>query len=156
MKNVISYLKRYYLEIDPILIQAMQRWGHILERSLIALIFVWFGSLKVFGQTSATSIIAKSIYWFDPNIMVPILGAWEIAIGFTLAWSLTLRIAILLLFIRFPGTVLALFYHYEECFHGSILLPTIQGQYLLKELTLVGAAMIIGSSVRHMDKNLAA
>lgn len=148
-------MERYLRKIDKALIPVMKRLGHRTERYLLAIVFIWFGLLKILGETSASSIIAKSIYWFEPEIIIPILGVWEIFMGASLLFNFTLRFAILLLFIRLPGTLLAFHYHFYECFSGSIFLPTIQGQYLIKELTLVGAALVIGSSkkMEYLDKN---
>ena len=125
----------------------MHLLGHQLERYLLAIVFIWFGLLKLLGEKSATSIIAKSIYWMEPEFVVPLLGTWEILIGICLVFKSRLRIAVFLLLLRIPGSFLALIYHFDECFSGSYFIPTIQGQYLIKELTLVGAALIIGSTV---------
>ena len=134
--------------IETRILSRASRWGHFWERGLLGVIFVWFGLLKVTGNLSAGSIIAKSVYWFDPNIVVPFLGCWEIVMGLSLFHHRLLRLAILLFLIRIPGTFLALYYHYNECFLGSIFLPTVQGQYLLKEITLVGAALVIAGSIK--------
>ena len=141
-------MKRILRKTDRALVPLMRRLGHRTERYLLAIVFIWFGTLKIIGETSATSIVAKSIYWFNPELIVPLLGTWELVMGASLIFNFSLRLAILLLFVRVPGTLLAFYYHFAECFSGSILLPTIQGQYLIKELTLVGAALVIGSTIK--------
>lgn len=123
------------------------RLGHSIERYFISILFIWFGSLKIFGELSASSIIAKSVYWWDPKFVVPILGIWELLMGILFINRMTAKFAIFLFFLRLPGTFLALIYHWDKCFSGSVFVPTIQGQYLLKELTIVGAALIIGSTI---------
>lgn len=143
-----SQWSRHLDPLDRRLTHLMERQGHRAERWLLGVIFLWFGLLKVFGQTSASSIIAESIYWFDPDWVVPFLGWWEVVIGSTLIAPRCQRLAVLLLFIRMPGTGLALMYHYDACFSGNVLTPTIQGQYLLKEISLIGAALVIGGTVR--------
>ena len=80
--------------------------------------------------------------------MVPFLGLWELVIGLMLVIPGAQRIGVLLIALRLPGTVIALIVKYPQCFDGSILIPTMQGQYLLKELTLLGAALVIGGTVR--------
>lgn len=104
------------------------------------------------GQSSATSIVAKTVYWFDPTLVVPILGVWELVIGLGLIVKPMIRWALLLLLIRLPGNLVALIVHFDTCFEGSIWLPSIQGQYLLKEMTLVGAAMVIAARVLFTPK----
>ncbi len=126
----------------------MHRTGHRFDRLLIGALFIWFGSLKMAGLPSATSIIAKTVYFGDPTVTVPILGAWEAAIGICLIHRPFLRAALLLLFIRLPGTLLALILKFDVCFDGAIWAPTIQGQYLIKDFVLIGTAMIIGGTVR--------
>ena len=143
LKNALTNLSK----IDIGLTRQARKMGHRAERYLIGGLFIWFGLLKLTGQTSATSIIAKSVYWFEPATIIPILGGWEVLMGICLLFRTTIRLAIALFFIRVPGTILALIYHWDECFADSILIPTIQGQYLIKELTLVGAALVIASSL---------
>ena len=130
----------------------MHRRGHRLDRLAIATVFIWFGALKVAGFESATSVIAKTIYVGSPEVMVTILGAWELAIGLCLFWRPTVRIAVLLLAVRLPGTFLALVLRPDVCWTDTFLVPTIQGQYLIKDLILFSAAMIIGGTVR--DENV--
>lgn len=134
--------------IDARVTRWMDRSGHPVERWLLGLLFVWFGTLKITGQTSATSIIAKTIYVGDPSVTVPVLGVWEVCIGLCLIFAPLLRLAIALMLLRLPGTLLALVLKSDECFEGSILTPTIQGQYLLKDAALLGAALVLGSTVR--------
>jgi hypothetical protein len=126
----------------------MDHWGHPIERFGLGTIFIWFGFLKVAGETSATSIIAKTVYFGDPAVTVAFLGFWEAAIGLCFIFRPANRVAILLLLIRLPGTALALVLSADQCFEGSPLTPTIQGQYLLKEITLIGAALVIGGTLR--------
>lgn len=140
----MNFFKRH----DQSIIYFMRKYGEPVERILLGGYFLWFGLLKVFGGKSASSIIAKSIYWVNPAFGVPALGVWEALIGFGLLFTTLHRMAILLLMLRVPGVILALIYHYDECFKTSFLEPSIQGQYLIKQLTLIGAALVIGSTIK--------
>ncbi len=146
--GIIKKLKRKISVFEDHNLPKFSQWGHFWERVLLGIIFIWFGLLKVTGNPSATSIIAKSVFWFEPHFIVPFLGYWEMTMGLTLLYSRFLRLAILLLLVRIPGTFLALYYHYNECFSESIFLPTTQGQYLIKEISLVGVALVIAGSIR--------
>lgn len=126
----------------------LEKYGHVAHRVSLALLFVWFGLLKPLGHKTATSLLAHTIYWGDPEVMVPILGWWEVTIGVCLLIRPLNRVALLLLVIRLPGTILAFILLPEVCFDGSPLTPTIEGQYLVKDLVLFTAAMIIGGTVR--------
>lgn len=45
---------------DPAVARGMHRYGHPLHRVLLGGLFLWLGSLEVFGHASATSIIAHA------------------------------------------------------------------------------------------------
>lgn len=130
----------------------MHRWGHFLHRIPLGVFFLWLGLLKVLGQPSATSLIAQAVYIGDPALTVPLLGIWEMMIGLGLLYKPMLRLGLLLLFIRLPGTMIALIVHWEICFDVAPFVPTVVGQYLIKDLILFGAAMVIGGTVRLADK----
>ena len=126
----------------------LEKYGHISHRLALALLFIWFGLLKPLGYKTATSVLAHTIYWGSPDVMVPILGWWEVVLGLGLLIRPLVRIALLLLVVRLPGTLLAFVLLPEVCFEGSVLTPTPEGQYLVKDLVLFTAAMIIGGTVR--------
>lgn len=126
----------------------MERWGHRIHRLTLGLIFLWFGSLKVMGHKSATTLIAHAVYFAPAEIMVPILGYWEAAIGLCLIVLPLARVGLLLLAIRLPGTLLALVLSADVCFVETPWVPSPEGQYLVKDLLLFGAAMVIGGTVR--------
>lgn len=126
----------------------MHAYGHVTHRVALAMLFIWFGLLKPFGYKTTTSLLAHTIYLGSPEVMVPILGWWEVAIGVCLLFRPLIRLGLLLLIIRLPGTLLAFFLMPEICFHDSVFVPTPEGQYLIKDLVLFTAAMIIGGTVR--------
>jgi uncharacterized membrane protein YkgB len=143
-----EWFRRRMREMDRAVGRFMERAGHRVERLMLGGLFVWFGMLKVFGQESATSIIAKTVYFGTPETMVPVLGAWEALIGVTLWFQATLRVSIGLLVVRLIGTLAAFVAApTETLFHEFPWAPTIQGQYLAKDLCLLGAALVIGGTV---------
>ena len=114
----------------------------------LGLLFVWFGSLKIVGHKTATSIIAHTIYWGSPEDIVPLLGSFELSIGLCLLIRPLARAAILMLLVRLPGSVLALLMLPEVCWQEFPFAPTIAGQYLIKDITIFFAAIAIAGSVR--------
>ena len=114
----------------------------------LGLVFVWFGALKVLGTSPAEGLIASTVVWFDPEIFVPILGWWEIAIGVCLAVPILNRAGILLLALQMPGTFLPLVLLPHKCFEGAVWDLTIEGQYIVKNLVIIGSALVLGGMVR--------
>lgn len=134
--------------VDRAIALWMLRWGHLLHRDAMGVFFLWLGLLKVFGYKSATSLIAHTVYLGSPEVTVTVLGVWEALIGLCLLVRPLIRVALLLLFIRLPGTLLALFIKADVCFVSVPLVPTIEGQYLIKDAILITAAIVIGGTVR--------
>ena len=79
---------------------------------------------------------------------MPILGLWEVAIGICLIFHRLVRVALLLLAIRLPGTLLALVLRADVCFVEVPWVPSLEGQYLVKDFLLFGAALVIGGTIR--------
>lgn len=125
----------------------MQTYGHVAHRYGLGLLFVWFGLLKPFGYKTTTSLLAHTVYFGDPEVVVPILGWWEVAIGLCLIFRPLNRVGLGLLMVRLPGTLLAFVLLPGVCFEGSVWVPTPEGQYLVKDLVLFTAAMIIGGTI---------
>ena len=134
--------------IDHRITTRLQQMGHPLHRVSLAVLFIWLGLLKQFGVETGSSLIAQTIYWGPTDVMVPLLGWWEVGIGIGLLVRPLIRVALLLLAIRLPGTALALVFHPDITFADSILSPTPAGQFLIKDLMLFSAAMVIGGTVR--------
>lgn len=139
-------------ETDQKIAGWMYRNGRFLLRISLAVVFIWFGALKPFGLSPAHELVAKTVYWLDPEIFIPILGIWEVLIGVCLLFRPLLRVAILLLFLQMPGTALPLVLLPEVCFVKMPFVLTLEGQYIIKNLTLISAAIVIGGTVRGISK----
>ena len=133
--------------LDQRLTAWMHRHGHRLERRAIGVLFAWFGLNKLLGFKSATSIIAETVYVGTPETSARLLGLWELAIGLCLFIYPLARVGVGLLAIRLPGTLLALIIKADVCWHEPFV-PTVQGQYLIKDVVLITAAMVIGGTLR--------
>lgn len=142
----------YFEKVDCFITKWMDRYGLFLLRIFVAIIFIWFGTLKLLDMSPESELIRKTVYWVSPNLFMPFLGCWEVAIGITLLYHPLIRISILLLFLQLPGTILPFFILPEICFNSIPFGPTLEGQYIIKNLVLVGAAFVIGSKVRQQKK----
>jgi len=127
----------------------MRQHGATLLRLSLGVIFVWFGALKFFdGLSPAEPLVRRTVYWFDPDTFLPILAAWEVLIGLGLLFRPLIRGAIFLLFLQMPGTLLPLVLLPEVCFTSVPFGLTLEGQYIIKNLVLISAALVIGGTVR--------
>jgi len=140
-------MKRALQELDQTLIDLFQRYGHRLHRISVGVLYVWFGLLKPLGHDTTTSLLAHTIYLGDPDQMVLVLGWWEVLIGVCLLLRPLVRVAVFLLVVRLPGTILAFLIEPEILFFSFPFAPTPEGQYLIKDLTLFLASIAIAGTV---------
>jgi uncharacterized membrane protein YkgB len=131
-------------EFDSLLIDSLNKWSLLALRLSLGVVFIWFGALKPFGDSPANGVIVKTIYWFDPDIFIQILGFWEVLIGICLLYTPLIRFGLFLLAIQMPGTFLPLILRPEICFLNFPFELTLEGQYIIKNLVLIGAAMVVG------------
>ena len=136
----ISDLKKFDLK----LITFFNRVSLPALRISLGIVFIWYGVLKVFGDSPANDLITKTVYWFNPDVFIPILGIWEAAIGLCLLVPSFIRVGLFLLALQMPGTFLPLVLLPEVCFVSIPFNLTLEGQYIVKNLVLIGAAMAVG------------
>jgi hypothetical protein len=58
-----------------------------------------------------------------------------------------MRVGLFLLALQMPGTFLPLVLRPEICFIGNPFNLTLEGQYIVKNLVLIGAALVVGSRI---------
>jgi uncharacterized membrane protein YkgB len=134
--------------LDAVLIPFLQRWSLPALRWSLAIVFIWFGALKVFGVSPVVDLVASTVYWVDPEWFVPVLGVVEILIGIGLASRIGLRIVLLALIAQMLGTFLVFLLLPEIAFQdGNPLKLTVEGEFVLKNLVLLSAAMVVGAEV---------
>ena len=53
--------------LDAVLIPFLQRWSLPALRWSLAIVFVWFGALKLLGVSPVVDLVASTVYWVDPR-----------------------------------------------------------------------------------------
>ena len=119
-----------------------------LLRIPIFIIFFWFGFLKVLDLSPAQQLVKDTVFWMpllSAENWTYIIGLWEILIAVCFLFKNTTIIAMILLFIQMSGTFLPLIILPEVTFQDSNpLIPTLEGQYIIKNIIIITAALIIG------------
>jgi uncharacterized membrane protein YphA (DoxX/SURF4 family) len=143
-----------YHRVDAAITEWMARNGVRLLRISLGVVFLWFGVLKFFpGLSPATQLAQKTIEVLTfgsvpPTVAINVLAAWESAIGLGLIFGLFMRATLLLLFVQMLGTITPIFLFPELVFTRVPYAPTLEGQYIIKNLVLVSAGIVIGATVR--------
>ncbi len=118
-------------------------------RVSLGVIFFWFGALKLFpGLSPAEDLVKATIFFIDPDLFFPVLAVWEMLIGLGLIFGKAMRLTLLLLFLQIPGTVLPLFILPDVTWQHIPYSPTVEGQYIIKNMVLVSAGLVLGATVR--------
>ncbi len=132
--------------LDERLRPLLARIGVPLLRISLGVVFLWFGLLKIFDVSPVSGLVAKTIYWFDPDVVIPALGAFEVFVGTCLVAGRLMRIALPLLVLQMAGTFMVLVLLPDVAFRDSNpFLLTVEGEFVVKNLVLLAAALVIGS-----------
>jgi len=134
--------------VDAGVIRVLRRVSVPLLRVSLGLVFVWFGLLKVFQVSPVSELVASTVYWFDASWVVPALGVVEVFVGTCLLLGRLMRLTLLLFALQMVGTFLVLIVQPDIAFQrGNPLLLTVEGEFVVKNLVLLSAGMVVGSSV---------
>lgn len=114
----------------------------------LGIVFIWFGGLKVLDVSPVSDLVADTVYWVDADWFVPVLGLVEIAIGVGLALGSALRLVLLGLVGQMVGTFLVFLVLPDVAFQdGNPLQLTVEGEFVVKNLVLLTAGLVVGSTV---------
>ncbi len=140
--------------VDERLTRWMAKHGVTLLRVSLGVVFLWFGALKFFPSMSpAADLATKTISALTfgavgPAVSLPVLAAWECLIGVGLLTGRAMRATLFLMWTQMAGTIAPLFLFPSEAFSRVPYAPTLEGQYIVKNLVLVAAGIVVGATVR--------
>jgi uncharacterized membrane protein YphA (DoxX/SURF4 family) len=147
-------LTQLFNDLDTRITRWMARNGILLLRISMGVIFLWFGALKFFpGLSPAADLAARTIERLTfglvaPDVSILILAVWESLIGLGLIFGIFMRATLLLLFLQMFGTISPIFFFPQEVFTVFPYAPTLEGQYIFKNLVIISAGLVIGATVR--------
>ena len=139
----------WWQRVDAAMVRFMAAWGIRLLRVCLGVVFIWFGALKVAGHSPVVALVSAAVPWFPPEEFVPFLGVWEILVGAGLLFRIALRLTLFLFWLQMAGTFLVLLLRPDLAFqHGNLLLLTTEGEFVIKNLVLISAGLVVGSTVQ--------
>lgn len=142
-------LGMYFDKIDQFITRWMASYGLIIMRIGLGIVFFWFGALKLVpGLSPAEDLVKHTIYFVNPDWFLYVLAIWEMLIGLGLISGKYMRITLLLLFLQMPGTALPLVILPTRVWTAFPYGLTLEGQYIIKNLVLIGAGLVLGGTVR--------
>ncbi len=140
--------------LDSRLTRWMAMRGIAILRISLGIVFFWFGFLKFFpGLSPAQDLAIRTIdilsFGLIPaSVSIYMLATWESVIGIGLIVGRYMRVILFLLWLQMLGTITPVFLFPEEVFTRIPYAPTLEGQYIIKNIVLVSAGIVIGATVR--------
>lgn len=107
----------------------------------LAIVYVWFGALKVLGVSPVERLIKETYSWLPEPQFIIFLGFWEILLGVLLLFRKTLKTGLILMWIHMGGVFLGLVFNPSIYFRNlNIFLLTTAGEFVIKNLVLLSAS----------------
>src|SRR3989344_3816216 len=110
-------------------------------RVSLALIYVWFGALKIVGQSPASPLVgelqAATIPFISFSTFILLFGFFEVLIGLMFLFPRISKITFWIFAFHMLTTTLPLVILPGAVWTG-FLAPTLEGQYIIKNLALIG------------------
>jgi uncharacterized membrane protein YkgB len=142
-------IRRPIDRIDEAVSGFMERYGVTVLRVAVAIVFIWFGALKVIDRSPVEDLVKDTIYFLPEDTFFVVIGVWEIIIGVGLLVPVLLRLTLALFWLQMAGTFLSLIVLPDRAFQdGNPLLLDVTGEFIVKNLVLIAAGLVIGSTVR--------
>ena len=141
--------------IDLALIHFFRKISVPAARVGLFIVFFWFGALKVLGLSPATPLVQAlfehTISFMNFPTFLVLFGLFECLIGLLFLIKGYERVVIPLLFIHMVTTFMPLILLPSETWSG-FLVPTLEGQYIIKNLVIIAAAIGIASHLHPLHR----
>jgi putative oxidoreductase len=124
-----------------------------LLRVSLGAIFLLFGMLKfVPGLSPAQDLATRttdvlSFGLVPAGLSIVVIAALECTIGLGLISGRRMRLVLALLGFQMIGAMSPLFLFPGELFGGPFHAPTLEGQYVIKDVVLISAGLVLGATV---------
>lgn len=118
-------------------------------RFALGFIYLYFGLLKFFPDLSPAEMIATqtimrlSLSWLDAYTALRLLACLEVLIGLGFLFRFAPRLVTWVFFAHMAGTLMPLFLLPELVFKIAPFAPTLEGQFILKNLVFLAAGWTV-------------
>jgi putative oxidoreductase len=148
-RRLPAHLRQPLLAADRAVIGLLERHGVTALRVAIAIVFLWFGVLKVIDRSPVEEIVKETVFFLPGEPVFFALGLVEIVIGVGLLIPVAPRITLLMFLLQMAGTFLTLVVLPDRSFQGgNPLLLGVLGEFVVKNLVLITAGLVLGASIR--------
>lgn len=120
-------------------------------RTAIFVVYFWFGLLKLLGMSPAGelvhSLFQRTLWFMSFDLFYAGFALFEMLIGVLFIIRGFERSALALLFLHLITTAMPLVLLPGTTWQG-FLIPTLEGQYIIKNILIISAAIVVGSKMK--------
>ncbi len=139
----------------------LKQYSVLLSRISLFIIYFWFGFLKVIGLSPASGLVQELfdktishiplLNMMSPGLFVIIFGIFEVIIGILFVIPGKEKFVTKLFAFHMLTTGLPIFFLKTSVWAG-IFTPTLEGQYIIKNLALIACALTVLASLPQKEK----
>ena len=140
-------------QIEDAFVGFMATHSTTLLRWAMAIVFIWFGALKLApGLSPAEEIAGRTIYQLSGGLLksaisLPLLALLEMTIGFGFLLGRRLKFTLVLLMGHMVGTLTPFLIFPHETM-SSFGVPTMLGQYILKNCVFIASGLVLFGTLK--------
>lgn len=143
-------------KFDKAIIDFLKKISFPFARISLFIVFFWFGLLKIINASPANPLVeamlTKILPFIEFDQFIVFLGVLEMIIGLTFLIPKVQRVTIALLIPHMITTFLPLIFLSSITWQG-FLIPTLEGQYIIKNLVIIALAFSIASGLSPLRFN---
>lgn len=151
MTNIYKKIENW----DKALILHTKEWALPFSRFALFVVYFWFGILKVLGFSPANPLVDALLQSTIPGVsfneFIVAFGVLEMLIGILFIIPRFTRLAVFVLVLHLVTTIMPLFVLTESTWQ-AFLVPTIEGQYIIKNVLIISTALGIFSHLHALKK----
>ncbi len=142
-------------KIDQSLIHFFHKYSGAFARISLFVVYFWFGILKILDTSPANPLVASLLEQTLPFLtfrsFIVFFSLYEMLIGILFLFPKSDRLTFILFAAHMLTTFLPLVFLPANTWQ-SFMVPTLEGQYIIKNLVLIGLAMAIAGNLRPLSK----
>ena len=141
---IIILMNRTLERIDGGIIHLCKKIAIPFSRFSLFVVFFWFGILKIIGNSPANpmvqSLMEATLPFMTWSTFIVLFSIYEMIIGVSFILPKFERFAVILLAAHMVMTGLPLFFLPDMTWQ-AFMVPTMEGQYIIKNLVLIAVAI---------------
>lgn len=145
------------IKLDAWVINLLKRISAPLARIALFVVYFWFGILKLLDLSPANPLVMdlqqKTLPFMSFQTFIVIFSLFEMLIGVLFLIPKATRLAFVLFILHMGMTIMPLLLLPQIAWQGPFV-PTLEGQYMIKNLILISLVVFLVSNLTPVKQNL--